>query len=184
MKKLVISLLAIIAVATVSAQQKGEMYAGGSLGVGTTSTILDGSSSTSVTFGIAPEFGYFVAKNFRIGASIAYELGYNGGAVHSFTIMPNLAYYVEICDKFHYTPGVELGFALAASGGLVMPGFGVGLNLGSFEFRPTNKFGVSINLLSFSYALLTYKDEYFKSKSSAVNFNLGLSPSVGIKYYF
>lgn len=109
-----------------SAQQKGEMTLGGSLGVGTTSNILDGSSSTNVTFGIA---------------------------------------------------GI-------AGGGIVMPGFGVGLNLGSFEFRPTNKFGVSINLLSFSYALLTYKDEYFNSKSNAVNFNLGLSPSVGIKYYF
>ena len=39
MKKFIISLLAIISVATLSAQTKGEMYAGGSLGIGTYSLI-------------------------------------------------------------------------------------------------------------------------------------------------
>lgn len=186
MKKLSICLLAIFATSIfcTSAQQKGDMYVGGSFGIGTNSSIIDGSSSTSLSFEIAPEFGYFVANNFRIGASLSYGISYNGSTIHEFTIMPNLAYYLRICDNFYYTPGLELGFALGASSGITMPGFGMGLNLGSFEFRPTKKLGMSVNLLSFSYALMSHKNEYYSVNSNSVSFNLGLSPSVGVKYYF
>lgn len=182
MKRVIIGLFAIISVMTAAAQNKGEMYAGGAIGVGTTSNFAGGSSATTVSFGLAPEFGYFAAKNFRIGASVAYSLSNNGGVMHAFEIMPNMAYYVKMCDKFYYTPGLKFGFTLAAGGGYVMPGFGVGVNLGSFEFRPTAKFGCEVNILSFSYALLRYPGE--GAGVNGITFNLGISPSVGLKYYF
>lgn len=188
MKKICICLLAILSTSAIcaSAQTKGDMFVGGSLGLGTTSVITDGNSSTNLNFSISPEFGYFVTNNLKVGASLSYGIDFANYTTHTLSIMPNLAYYVKVCDKFFYTPGLELGFVAAFSDGLSMPGFGLGVNLGSFEFRPTNKFGLSMNLLSLSYVLLTYKDKNYgvSFNSNAVSFNLGINPSIGVKYYF
>ena len=188
MKKICICLLAILSTSAIcaSAQTKGDMFVGGNLGISTISLIVDGDSSTGLNFNIAPEFGYFVADNLKIGASISYGIEFADYATHTLSILPNIAYYVKVCDNFYYTPGVELGFAAGFTEGISMPGFGLGVNLGSFEFRPTNKFGLSMNLLSLSYVLLTYKDKDYgvSFNSNAVSFNLGISPSIGVKYYF
>lgn len=188
MKKICICLLAIFSTGVIcaSAQNKGDMFAGGSLGISTTSTIVNGNSSTSLDFEIAPEFGYFVIDNLKVGASIAYGINFMDSATHILSIIPNIAYYVKVCDKFYYTPGLELGFVSGFSEDLSMPGFGLAANLGSFEFRPTNKLGISMNLLSLSYVLLTYnnKDYGVHFNSNGVNFSLGVSPSIGLKYYF
>lgn len=184
MKKVILTLLAIISVTTLSAQKKGEMYVGGSIGIGTSSLISEGESITSATFNIAPEYGYFAANNFKVGAYISYGLESGDPSMHTIQIMPNMAYYVRICDKFYYTPGLAFGFVCGVSEGVSMPGFGVGLSLGSFEFRPTQRFALSVSLLSFDYVLMTYRYDDFKLNMSAVNFRLGTTPSVGIKYYF
>ena len=186
MKKFIISLLAIISVATLSAQTKGEMYAGGSLGIGTYSLISGNNNITAADFNIAPEFGYFAANNFKIGASISYGLESGNPLNHIIQIMPNMAYYVRVCDKFYYTPVLQFGFVCGIREDISMPGFGLGLSLGSFEFRPTPRLGVSVDLLSLSYAMLSYEDHDLDLDitTRSVNFNFGISPSVGIKYYF
>lgn len=188
MKKLTICLMAILATSifSISAQTKGEMYAGGSLGIGTTSLISKGNSATGVSFNIAPEFGYFVADNLKIGASISYGIESADYATHTLSVLPNIAYYVKVCNNFYYTPGLELGFAAGFTEDISMPGFGLGVNLGSFELRPTEKFGISMNLLSLSYVVLTYNDKDYgvRFNTNAVNFNLGISPSIGVKCYF
>ena len=183
MKRFFISLLAIISVATLSAQNRGEVFAGGSIGIGTTSFISSGKSMTDTNFNIAPEFGYFAINNLKIGASISYGL-VSGESRHTIQIMPNIAYHLLICDKFYYTPGIALGFMCNLSKDVSMPGFGLGLSLGSFEFRPTPKLGFSINLLAFEYSIMTSRYEDVKLKISGVNFRLGSTPSIGVRYYF
>ena len=54
-----------------------------------------------------------------------------------------------------HTPGLELGFALAAMDGLSLPGFAMALHLFTLEFRPTEHFGFSANLLSLDFAALS-----------------------------
>lgn len=186
MKKVIFSLLAIFAATTLSAQSKGELYIGGQIGVGTNSVIIEGTSGNSTTFTIAPEVGYFVTDKIKIGGTFGYSLESSDGSIsHTITIMPNFAYYVRLCDKFYYTPGFEIGFACGVAKDITMPGFGVGLSLGSFEFRPMQKLAFSVNLLSLNYTFLTYKEKpYIDLKTNNVNFNLGINPSVGLKYYF
>ncbi|MBR0339247.1 MAG: outer membrane beta-barrel protein [Alistipes sp.] len=183
MKKLFITLIALCSITALSAQNKNEMYVGGHIGVTTSSLMLDNNRATSVGFGIAPEYGYFAARNLRIGASVAYEFE---DKIHTLEVMPNIAYYVEICDGFYYTPTLELGLSVSVMDDIGMPGFGIGLSLGSFEFRPTPKLGVAIDLLSLSYAMLTYEDHDYDLNitTRSVNFDFGVSPSIGIKYYF
>lgn len=184
MKKLFVCALAFLAVSaqSVSAQNKGDKYVGGMLGVGVSANIIEGISSTSTSVGVAPEFGYFVADKFKVGAGIGYTLSIAGATSHVLTVCPNVAYYVRLCNNFYYTPAFEFGLAYGHSAGLDGIGFGLGLSIVGFEFRPSQHFGLSVNLVSLSYAFLSYPD--YGVNSNGVTFNLGVNPSVGVKYYF
>lgn len=118
MKKLFFcALAAIVSLQVASAQKRGEMYVGGSLGVTTASASIDGVSASATTFGFAPEFGYFVADRLRLSGSIAYNLTSSGDTSHALTIGPSVAYYVRLCDRFYYTPEAGIGFAYASAYG-------------------------------------------------------------------
>lgn len=184
MKKLLCcALLAIASCTIVSAQNKGEMYVGGILGVSTTSVSTEGVSTSVTNFGIAPEFAYFVADRFRVGGSLAYNLASSDGQkTHTLTLGPSIAYYVRLGEHFYYTPELSLGFAYASTEGISGCGFAAGLALGALEFRPAPHWGVSLNLVSLQYATISYSD--LNISSNATEFQLGISPTVGIKFYF
>ena len=75
MKKLLFPVLALmLCIPTLSAQNKGDKYVGGIIGITTTSISIDGSSASQTTFGFAPEFGYFASDRLRVGGSIGYQL--------------------------------------------------------------------------------------------------------------
>jgi hypothetical protein len=170
MKRLFIILSTILLSCTVaSAQQKGDKYFGGTAGV-----VMEASDGGfGLGFAVQPEFGGFVADNCKLGASIGYSLT-NG--MHILTVAPNFAYYVRLCDGMYYTPGIEAGFVMAISGG-AYPGLGVTLNMFSLEFRPTKHFGFTANLASLNFFVLA-------NAGRAATFNLGVNPTVGVKYYF
>lgn len=170
MKKFFIIITAILVGCTVaSAQQKGDKYFGGMAGI-----IMEASDGGfGLGFAVQPEFGGFVADNCKLGASIGYSLT-NG--MHILTVAPNFAYYVRLCDGMYYTPGIDAGFVMAISEG-AYPGLGVTLNMFSLEFRPTKHFGFTANLASLNFFVLA-------NAGSAATFNLGVNPTVGVKYYF
>lgn len=156
MKKLFFcALAAIVSLQVASAQKRGEMYVGGSLGVTTASASIDGVSASATTFGFAPEFGYFVADRLRLSGSIAYNLTSSGDTSHALTIGPSVAYYVRLCDRFYYTPEAGIGFAYASAYGANGYGFATGLKFGAFEFRPASHCGISFSLLSLQYTYLS-----------------------------
>ena len=170
MKRFIIAAAALIlGCGAVSAQNKGDMYIGGMTGI----AIQAGDGGVGAGFMIQPEFGGFVADKCRLGVSIGYAIS---GGVHSLTACPNFAYYVRLCDKVYYTPGIEAGFAMAISGG-AYPGLGVGLQMFSLEFRPTKHFGFTANLVSLNFVALAHA-------GSTINFDLGINPTFGVKYYF
>ena len=170
MKRLFIILSTILLGCTVaSAQQKGDKYFGGMAGI-----IMEASDGGfGLGFAVQPEFGGFVADNCKLGASIGYSLT-NG--MHILTVAPNFAYYVRLCDGMYYTPGIDAGFVMAISEG-AYPGLGVTLNMFSLEFRPTKHFGFTANLASLNFFVLA-------NAGRAATFNLGVNPTVGVKYYF
>ena len=170
MKRLLIAAaLLIMGIGAASAQQKGDKYFGGMAGF----AIQAGDGGVGAGVMLQPEFGGFVADKCRLGVSIGYAIS---GGIHSLTACPNFAYYVRLCDNVYYTPGIEAGFAMAISGG-AYPGLGVGLHLFSMEFRPTKHFGFTANLASLNFVALA-------SAGSTLQFNLGVNPTVGFKYYF
>lgn len=178
------ALAAIVSLQVASAQKRGEMYVGGSLGVTTASASIDGISASATTFGFAPEFGYFVADRLRLSGSIAYNLTSSGDTSHALTIGPSVAYYVRLCDRFYYTPEAGIGFAYASAYGANGYGFATGLKFGAFEFRPASHCGISFSLLSLQYTYLSYSSGGYSASGNNVQFDFGVSPTIGFKYYF
>lgn len=169
MKRFFIVVVAILLGCNVlSAQQKGDKYFGGMTGIA-----IQAGDGVGAGFIIQPEFGGFVADKCKLGISAGYAIS---GGIHTFTLTPNFSYYVRLCDNVYYTPGIEAGFAMAAARGAVAAGVGVGLQLFSMEFRPTKHFGFTANLVSLNFVGM--------EGSAAINFDLGVNPTVGIRYYF
>ena len=135
MKKLLFPVLALmLCIPPLSAQNKGDKYVGGIIGITT----------------------------------------------HGLTAGPSLAYYVRLCDRFYYTPQLAVGFAFASTDGTSGYGFDAGLSLGAFEIRPSAHIGLSVSLLTLGYSYLSYSG----TGVNGVSFQLGISPTVGFKYYF
>ena len=117
----------------------------------------------------------------RVGGSIGYQLiSSDGETTHGLTAGPSLAYYVRLCDRFYYTPQLAVGFAFASTDGTSGYGFDAGLSLGAFEIRPSAHIGLSVSLLTLDYSYLSYSG----TGVNGVSFQLGISPTVGFKYYF
>ena len=169
MKRFFIVVVAILlGCSVVSAQQKGDKYFGGMTGIA-----IQAGDGVGAGFIIQPEFGGFVADKCKLGISAGYAIS---GGIHTFTLTPNFSYYVRLCDNVYYTPGIEAGFAMAAAGGAVAAGVGVGLQLFSMEFRPTKHFCLTANLVSLHFVGM--------EGSAPINFDLGVNPTVGLRYYF
>jgi len=175
MKNKIILLIAMTAllVSTAKAQDKGDKYFGGNLKFAISSSGSNGYMSTGSYFSIAPEFGYFIADKVKVGCEINYEVSSNA---HVVALIPNVAYYQPIIDKLYYTPRLNVGGGLGVYSGYVAGIFTLSLNLAAFEYRPTEKFGISTSLVNLNYNLV--------DKTNSVNFNLLYSPSIGFHYYF
>lgn len=184
MKKLFLcTLLALLSNQLISAQNKGDMYVGGVIGVSTNSLSDEGMSTTVTNFSFAPEFGYFVADRLRLSGTLAYGLtSAENSTIHSLTIGPSLAYYVRLCDRFYYTPEFGLGFAFGSIDEINGCGFTTGLSFAAFEYKPSTHCGLSFSLVSLDYTYLSYSE--YNSSSNHVDFRFGISPTIGFKYYF
>lgn len=178
---LFIVLFMTVSMTSLYAQNKGDVFLGGIVGGGTSTNFLNGESgSTIANVNATLEIGYFATDELKIGAEIGYALTAGDTDVHALMIGPNIAYYTKLAEKLYYTPSLSVCFALGIADGISMPGFGVGLNLFSMEFRPTRRFGFTASLGSINYVALT-KEEI---TSSTLGVNIGINPSVGFKYYF
>lgn len=182
MKKLFYSLVAllVLSVTSVSAQQKGDIYVGGDLGFGVSSVIISGESVTATEFGIQPSVGVFLADRLLLGFSLGYNVSGGDGATHTLTLGPRVGYYLPLCKNLYYAPTLDLQFCHVSSQGYGVPGFGLGVNVFGLEYRPTERIGVSANLLSLNYVLLSKEGLTINT----VDFGLTLSPRIGAKFYF
>lgn len=181
MKKFIIVLsFTLFVVMGAFAQQKGDKFVGGAIDLGVTSVGVSGVSTTAVEFGIQPEIGFFVADKFMLGFNLGYALTSGDSTTHTLVIGTKLSYYIPVCEKFYYTPALELAYCNAFSGEASLPGFGAGLSLARFEYRATKQLALSASMLSLDYVLLAKNG----LKVNTVNFGLSLSPSIGLRYYF
>lgn len=180
MKKVILIFAALVASATMFAQQKGDMYVSGNLGLGLNSSVSNLSTSVNVSseshkglvsatdnklnFGIAPKFGYFVADNFEVNVALKYNLGFNGrtgkeqmdGESESST---------PVSDNIHtfmVAPGISYYLPLVNGKLYYAPSFGIGIGMMAGQEKegstttssdPIFAFGMYLDLASFEYKL-------------------------------
>ncbi|MBR5283086.1 MAG: outer membrane beta-barrel protein [Alistipes sp.] len=183
MKKIFLSTITILvlSICNANAQKQGDVYFGGTIGVGTSTMSVSKVNTSNFQATITPEVGFFIADKLRLSINLSYGLvSEDGDITHALTAGPTLAYYLPICENLYYTPHFEIGFSYANYGGYEFAGFGVGISALGLEFRPTQHFGFSADLLSFNYIRL------LDNKYTINNFNFGLAinPTIGFKYYF
>lgn len=222
MKKVFFLIIAALLPLCVSAQQKGDMYISGSLalngGNASASATIDGTRTTvknpsAFNFQIVPEFGIFVVDRLQVNVGLGYSLTRLEPNKHStdsenfydftnlFVISPGVSYYVPVCDKLYYTPGLSLGVGFGndktqLSSSVVeknpVTTFGISLSFLEFEFRPCEHLGISLSAgdLNYTYLHTSYKevDEdksvKYSSNTNSVSLGLNLGATVGFKYYF
>lgn len=207
-KMLIVGLLSILSgLVCLSAQEKGDMYLSGSLGMsGGNSTSLSGGSTVKSPGGfsvsITPQFGYFVMDNLEIHLGLGYSFqkdpsfGEESSTnISSFSIVPGINYYVGIVDgKFYYTPGLDFSVGFGGANYKSEAGkerlydatdISVTLSLLSFEYRPVDGFGISFRAGSAGYAYKNMKNTSGTSMSSnSFSFGFNLSASLGFRCYF
>lgn len=215
MKKLFFIISAMLIAATSFAQMRGDMYVGGTLGIvsGSSSSVQIYNKTTiksdpvnSVNFSLAPEFGYFVIDNLKVGAKIGYGVNATGNDdiwanEHNFIIGPNVAYYLKLADRFYYVPEIGLYASVLSNVAditsntkttFTQGGINLAFNIGSFEFMPAPNWGINFNLLGFNFNWVSGnkdleivgKETYTTINSSQFNFNLCAGAMIGVRYYF
>ncbi len=167
MKKILLVLAVVLGLSTTAAaQQKGDAFIGGAIG-------FSAGTDSSTSFGLALEGGGFVANRLALSGEVAYNLV--AGEINVITAGPKLSYYARLADKFYYTPSVSVTAAYVAVGGADTGGIGVGLGLAGFEFRPTQHFGMNVNLFSMSAMF---------NNGFSFSADMMMNTSVSFRYYF
>jgi len=123
MKKLIFTLAIMLGLATtVSAQEVGQMWIGGSVGFNSTK-IGDGDRVSS--YRIIPEIGYAFAENMGVGIKLGYA--HNKNVLTSFS---DKALYAK--DAFTVNPFIRMAFLKGSMGSLFVDG-GAGYTYGKTD---------------------------------------------------
>lgn len=170
-----------------SAQQQGDMYVSGSLGItGGNSAVkvnVGNDSQKTVTpnafnFDLGVEYGYFVLDRLAVNIGIGYSMEKSEPNDNStadqnffnftnvFSITPGVNYYFPLGEKIWYNPGLYLNVGFGnykvqqdstTSSKYGLTQFGLGLSLISFEFRPLDHIGITLKAGDLTYDMTSIK---------------------------
>ena len=201
MKKLLLSLVAVSALAfsTQAQTEKGKILLGG--GVGFNSTKAEGASKSDIRFNVVPSVGYFISDNIAIGTGVGYN--YNKKVSdkvlnQAFEVAPFGRYYVGLSDQFKFfgqlSVPMSFGNVKAVDGvtGDVGDKLGSTTNIGvqlapGFAFYPTKRVGIEVSVDGLGYNNYTVKDAATGNKAKTDSFGLSAStvaPRLGVMFHF
>lgn len=179
MKKILFLAVAAMLSFAAVAQNKGDMFAGGMVGLSTggsnANVVYNGnavektSEIATVNFLFSVDYGYFVIDNLAVSAGLEYVLYAQPSSevrgkqyfqlVNAALFKIGVGYYVNlIADRFFYVPNITVGFGggsvvdQLSEQTLSMPfAFGLSAGLGTFEVKINEHIGLTANLLTLTY---------------------------------
>lgn len=179
MKKILFLAVAAMLSFAAVAQNKGDMFAGGMVGLSTggsnSNVVYNGNAGektseiATVNFLFSVDYGYFVIDNLAISAGLEYALQALPSSevrgkqyfqlVNAALFKIGAGYYVNlIADRFFYVPNITVGFGggsvvdQLSEQTLSMPfAFGLSAGLGTFEVKINEHIGLTANLLTLTY---------------------------------
>ncbi|SKB89028.1 outer membrane beta-barrel protein [Daejeonella lutea] len=205
MKKLILSLTAVVAIAlSANAQtEKGKWILGGTASYDSQKSDADGAKA-SETLSLVPNLGYFVSDNFALGTGVGYNYSKVGTASPSgyneaFVVSPFGRYYVGLSDQFKFfgQAAVPLAFgtvkatdANGEAGAKVGSSTAVGVALSpGFAYFPTKKIGIEFAFRGISYNNYRVEDSAGNEVKGAGydRFSIGtnfFTPQIGVQFHF
>lgn len=179
MKKILFLAVAAMLSFAAVAQNKGDMFAGGMVGLSTggsnSNVVYNGNAGektseiATVNFLFSVDYGYFVIDNLAVSAGLEYVLYAQPSSevrgkqyfqlVNAALFKIGAGYYVNlIADRFFYVPNIAVGFGggsvvdQLSEQTLSMPfAFGLSAGLGTFEVKINEHIGLTANLLTLTY---------------------------------
>lgn len=202
MKKLLLSLIAVSALAFTSQAQteKGKFMLGGNAEFNSVKSDAEGAKANT-SFSVIPNVGYFIADNIAIGTGVGYSQtkSIGDGQLESFVVSPFGRYYANLSESFKFVGqlAVPLEFGTLKDvdnagevGDKVGNTTSIGVNLSpGFAFFPTKKIAIELLLNGFSYENFSVDDEDgttvkgqgYNSFSIGTNF---FAPRIGVQFHF
>ena len=179
---------------------------------GNTKNITEGDQATNTTktpstlsFGLAPEVGYFIRDNIKVGLKFSYNLtrAYKSEVdgeniyrfTHSVALVPNVSYYIRLADKLYYTPGVDLEIGTTLEKNqinttttektYVDTKVGFKVNLVALEYRLSDQLAITGDFSNFAVSTTLRKtSDTSKRRTNSASLNVNPSTNIGVKYYF
>lgn len=210
MKKLLLSLFAVSALAfsTQAQTEQGTFMLGGNVGFNTSK--VDGAAKSNIDFNIVPSVGYFVSNDFAIGTGIGYETSKyytvassanttagSSTKTNAFVVSPFARYYKGINEQFKFFGqlSVPMSFGNTKMGDgngdnlqKVSKDNNVGVALSpGFAFFPSKKFGIEFSVKGISYNDANYKDANGNKLTGTKEFSIGanfFNPNLGVQFFF
>lgn len=197
MKKYIVLTLLVLLSLEANAQKRGDHYVGTSVAA----TYVDG-NPTTWSAGASVEFGYFVFKNWKVTASAGYsyqhesyvEAGNPFAGTHVLLLGPSISYYVKLAKGLYYTPEAGVYYAFGGTWQhsteynfhARLDGFQIGISLFSLEYKPTDKFGVTLSVCEIAGGQVIGSSAngqyHFGSQNLDALFNS--KASMGVRFYF
>ena len=213
MKKTVLLSIAMLMSVASFAQKKGEMYVAGTFatdfGSYAMSSSVDGYSTSEKTsfgtsFEIGGEYAYFVANNIRLSLGADFSFSSSPSSIVDvkrlkdktigFDIVPGVAYYVKLADRFYYTPEIAMLFewctiknqlSQSITESTPVSAWGGYINLLAFEFQASERIaiGVTVGSIEAYSSIYDYKkyDMKYKMNQFFCDLNNG---SLHFRWYF
>lgn len=163
MKRLSMILVALVMTTGAFAQK---MWVGGSLNLSAT--------SNTHNIDIRPSFGYFVTEDISVEANLGLDFN---NLYDDYGMVAVGRYWLPLTDAITYTPGLALDFNLRDNSYADADfNFGLGLQLGAFNYAIDGNWAVSANFCSLNFNRL-FNDAY-------MNFDLSTSTTLTVRYFF
>lgn len=200
MKKLLLSLVAVSALAFGAQAQteKGKVMLGGNVGFNTSK--VDGASKADFNFRAIPSVGYFVSDNLAIGTGVGYSYDKSvsdRNLNQSFEVAPFGRYYAGLSDQFKFFGQLSVPMSFGNNKAVNAEGdtgdktasttrIGAYLSPG-FAFYPTKRVGIEVSVNGLGYNNYSVKNELTGNKVKTNEFGLNANTAdinLGVQFHF
>lgn len=206
MKKTLLTTIAMLALTSAFAQQKGDISLNGSIGYDITNSATKNDNliikqKGDRNFRFTAGADYFIIDNLSVGLDLSYDLGMNPKTIGDdtlfsktgiFAIIPNVSYHIKLCDRLYYTPEFEIGIGFGENSEPINASqriksgftvFSMALNPAKIEFRPIDNLGLTL-----SFGSVRYTSTFAKEGDASVTYdNFGFdilgSANIGVRFY-
>ncbi len=184
MKKIILTIVALCAVFSAFAQEKGQMYLMPTLefDFGKSTKYVLGDTEPSFydpSFYIGAEYGYFLSDAIRVGMFVGFDISSSKSSellkntTYLVSFNPNISYFLKLADKFYYAPELGVSYSIGKSKAVLDNTISATKNINEYMayFQPLSfelKFNKTLSILLNPVYLVCQRTDYLEPNDRTV----------------